>query len=212
MQASLYTGVMIVLEGWPIRAMVLIFGSLLPVIASITYGIAIFEGRAKPERMTRLLLTVITAVSVTSLWAGGDTSGVWLALVAFIQSVGILGLSIKRGVGGHSQLDILCLVLCFMGVLLWLTLGRPWIGVWVSILTDCIAVVPALHKTIRLPHTEPALFYGLDVIAGLLIMSVGPFTLQAIAFPLYIATINLIFVVAIMWPRKVSDRRLTLSE
>lgn len=180
----------------------LIIGLLLPVYASTAYMVSIVKGSTRPHRMTRFLLLVITAVMTLSLWASGDTSGVWLALVSFIQAVSIFGLSLWRGMGGGDRLDIACLLLCLAGVALWLLADLPWVGLAASIAADTIAMIPALRKTIRLPHTELALFYALDTVAGLLILAAGPRTPLAMAFPLYIAVINAAFVLAICWPRR----------
>jgi hypothetical protein len=95
-----------------------------------------------------------------------------------------------------------CLTLCVAGIGLWIISDRPWVGLLASITADCIAVVPALRKTIRLPHTELVWFYALDAVAGLVIVCAGPFTAVALVFPAYIALINAVFVLAIVWPRR----------
>jgi hypothetical protein len=184
------------------RIALLILGSGLPVLASLTYIISIVRGQTRPQRMTRFLLVIITLLMAASLWLAGDTSGVWLALVSFVQAVVIFGVSLKRGMGGTSRLDWTCLGLCLAGLALWLLAGWPWFGLLASIVADAVAMVPALRKTMRWPHTELTLFYAIDVFAGLAIVLAGPLTLQAIVFPAYIALINLVFVIAIRWPRR----------
>jgi hypothetical protein len=183
------------------RTTLLIIGSLLPLISAVVYMVSIVRGNSRPERMTRFLLLVITGVMTASLWAAGDTSGLWLALVSFLQSLAIWVLAFKWGMGGRDRLDMICLVLCFAGVVIWLGSDQPWIGLLASILADLIACIPSLRKTIRWPHTELMAFYLFDTIAGVAILLAGPFTLEAMVFPLYIAAINLAYVVAIKWPR-----------
>ena len=180
----------------------LLIGSLLPVLSSVTYAVSIVRGRSKPHRMTRFLLMLITALMLLSLLANHDRSGVWLALVSFIQAVGLWILSLRRGMGGRSTLDIACLLLCMLGLICWLVFGRAWIGLCAAIFADVIACTPALRKTIRWPHTEQGLFYFLDIFAGLFIILAGPFTAKAMVFPLYIALINAVFACAIWVPRR----------
>lgn len=184
------------------RESLLIIGLLLPLAATAAYTGSILKGKSLPQRMTRFLLVVITAVMTGSLWANGDTSGLWLALTSFLQSIFLWVLSFKYGLGGRDTLDMICLVLCLAGLGLWLIADEPWIGLLASIAADAIAMVPALRKTIRLPHTEMALFYAIDTMAGLAIMFAGPLTLEAIVFPVYIAVINFAFVAVIKWPRR----------
>lgn len=184
------------------RTMLLIVGSLLPVISAVAYTVSIVKGNTRPERMTRFLLLVITGVMTVSLWASGDISGLWLALVSFLQSLLIWGLSFKWGMGGRNRLDVICLILCSLGILFWLWADQPLVGLISSIVVDLIACLPSLRKTILFPHTELMSFYLLDAIAGVVILLAGPFTVGAMVFPIYIAAINFAFVIAIKWPRK----------
>jgi hypothetical protein len=184
------------------RELLLILGSVLPLIGTVFYTGSILKGHSIPQRMTRFLLVVITGVMTGALWAGGDTSGLWLALTSFLQSLFLWFLSFKHGIGGRDRLDMICLVLCLAGLALWLVVDQPWIGLLASIAADAIAMVPALRKTIRLPHTEMTTFYAVDTVAGLAIMFAGPLTLEAMLFPAYIAVINFAFVLAIKWPRR----------
>jgi hypothetical protein len=158
--------------------------------------------------MTRFLLVLITILSVATLWAAGDTSGLWLAMASCVEAILVFVLSLKYGMGGRDRLDGACLALCIGGVALWLLSDKPLVGLAASIAADFIASLPALRKTIRLPHTELALFYALGAVAGLMIVLAGPFTLQAMVFPAYIASIDFAFVVAIVQSR----RRLALRE
>jgi hypothetical protein len=176
------------------RTVLLIIGSLLPVISTVVYIVSILRGYSKPQRMTRLLMVVISLVSFVALWAVHDTSGIWLALVSLIQAVVLWQLSFKKGIGGSSRLDWACLVLCFMGVLLWLAWGESLLGLLASIVADMIACIPSLHKTIRMPRTESMAFYALDTVAGALILAAGPFNWEAMLFPAYIVVINAAFV------------------
>jgi hypothetical protein len=184
------------------RTATLIVAVLLPVISSGVYIYSIVMGNTRPQRMTRLLLLAITAISYGALVAHGDTSGVWLALVSFIQAGVIWLLALKYGIGGADKLDILCLVLCMVGVVYWVLSGQSLAGLVASIVADCIAVIPALRKTIRLPHTELTLFYALDALAAALVLAVGPYTWQASMFPGYLLVINMAFVFAIRKGRR----------
>jgi hypothetical protein len=184
------------------RTILLVAGSLLAILSAAMYVISILERKSKPQRMTRFLMVVITALMVGPLWVAGDTSGVWLALTSFLQAVLVLVLTFRYGMGGRSRLDMLCVVLCCVGMICWLVSGQSWSGLVASVVADFVAVIPSLHKTVRLPHTELALFYILDVVAGVCILLAGPFTLEAMFFPVYVILINAVFVAAIQWPRK----------
>lgn len=193
------------------RNIYLIVGSLLPLVASWVYIASILRGASKPQRTTRLLLALITGLSFVSLWAGGDTSGVWLALISFVQAGVIYGLSLKYGMGGGDRLDFVCIVLCAVGVLAWVITGESVAGLIASIVADFIAIVPSLLKTWRLPHTEHWLFYGIDTVAAAFFIVAGPYDPLALAFPGYILLINAVFVVAIWRARLLRGLRKVLS-
>jgi len=169
-------------------------------VASLSYIAGILRGEVKPERMTRFLLAIITALSLVALVAGDDQSGVWLGLTSFIQSLAIGILSIRYGMGGTSRLDIACLGLCALGIGLWIVSGESLFGLAISVVADLVACVPSLVKTYRYPHTEQSLAYVLDMFAGVCIMAAGPFGWQALIFPGYLAVVNGVFVVLIAQP------------
>lgn len=171
--------------------------ALLPLIGGLAYIRSIFSGRTVPQRMTRLLMLLITGLSFGSLLADGDTSGVWLALASFAQAGIVWALSFRYGMGGRDKLDFICFCLCFAGIAVWWATGDALLGLLAFIAADFVAVLPALVKTIRLPHTELGLFYGLDVIAAALILLVGPYGWQAVLYPAYLLVINGVFVLAI---------------
>jgi len=175
---------------------------VLPFVSSLTYIVSILRGRARPQRMTRLLLVVITGLSFTALLVGQDRSGgFWLALTALIQAVVIWLLALKYGMGGRERLDWVCFGLCGLGVLLWLLFTQSLIGLLLSIAADCVAIVPSLRKTIKLPHTESLTFFAVDTVAGLLVLVAGPYTWRTALYPLYIAAINGVYVFVLLRPR-----------
>lgn len=183
------------------RNVLLVVGALLPVCSSISYIAGILRGEVQPERMTRFLLAVITALSLAALVAQGDTSGVWLGLTSFLQSATIGVLSIWYGMGGKSKLDMVCLGLCGVGLVLWLVSGESLFGLVVSVVADLVACVPSLVKTYALPHTEQALAYVLDALAGACILAAGPYGWQALLLPGYLLLINAVYVAFITQPR-----------
>jgi len=175
------------------RAGLLVIGSILPMIGVVPYLIDIIRGPVRPQRMTRFLLLVITGLSFVSLLAGHDHSGVWLALASFMESLILWIVSLWRGIGGRGRLDEICLVLCMVGVAWWIVSGESLTGLVISIVADLVASVPSLVKTVRLPHTETPLFYGLGTVAGVCVALAGPYTWRALLLPLYLAIINAAF-------------------
>lgn len=183
------------------QQIILIVGAVLPLVSSWVYIASILRGHTKPQRTTRFLMALITGMSFFALLAAGDMSGMWLALTSFVQSLVIFCLALRWGIGGRNWLDVVCIVLCVTGIVAWLRADEPVVGLVAAIVADFIAIIPALVKTWRLPHTETVWFFVLDGLAGLLIIVAGPHDAFSLAYPAYILLANAIFVVAILRPR-----------
>lgn len=183
------------------RNIFLIAGTISPLISSAVYVHAIFARNVRPQRMTRLLMMLISALSFAALAARHDVPGALLAFTSFLPAIVLWVVSLKRGMGGSDPLDYVCLALCCVGSVLWLVSGDSFLGLVLSVIADIVACVPSLVKTIKLPHTEIASYYLIDVIAGGFIALVAVPTLSGLLYPLYLAAINGAFVVAIVWPR-----------
>lgn len=183
------------------RNIFLILGTILPLISSAVYVHAIFARGVRPQRMTRLLMMVITALSFAALAVAHDVPGALLAFTSFLPAIVLWVVSLKRGMGGSDPLDYICLALCCVGLALWLVSGDSFLGLVLSVVADVVACVPSFIKTIKLPHTEIASYYLIDVIAGGFIALVATPSLNGLLYPVYLAAINGAFVVAIVWAR-----------
>jgi len=184
------------------RILLIFLSSTLALISPIIYARSILRGEARPHRTTRFVLLLITALSTASLIAQHNTVAVWLAGVSMLQAILIFYLSIKRGMGGWSPADILCLVIALIGITAWQTTSNPLLGLYFSILADFVGMVPALIKTHKLPHTENVWFFGLDTVAGLFtLLAVESFVTAQTAYPIYIIIINAVMVFLILRPK-----------
>jgi len=179
----------------------IVISSLLALISPIVYSIAIFKGEAKPHRTTRLVLLLITSLTTASLFAQKNQVAIYLAGVSTIQSIMIFTLSLKRGMGGWSKTDMLCLFIALIGIALWRITENPVVALYCAIGADFTGMVPALAKTYKFPKTEVWTFYLLDVFAAFFILlALETWTLQEYSYPIYIMLINLVMVILIVRP------------
>jgi hypothetical protein len=161
--------------------------------------------------MTRFLLLALGVVSWAALVASHDQAGVWLAFVSLVQAIVLWLLSLQRGIGGRDPLDWWCLVLCAIGIILWLLSRESMFGLCMSIVADTVACIPSLRKAWRLPHTESATFYWLDVFASICIVAAAPLRWQAQLYPVYLAAVNTVFGLAI-WHGSWQLRKITPTD
>ena len=181
----------------------IIISSILAIISPIIYSIAIIKGKAKPHRTTRFILLIITSLTTASLLAQHNDVAIWLAAVSTFQSVMLFSLSMKKGMGGWSKSDIICLIMAIVGIVLWQITKNPVIALYFAIAADFMGMVPAIIKTYRWPQTEVWSFFILDVFAAIFSMlALKQWAVTDYSYPLYIMLINLFMVVLIIVPRK----------
>jgi hypothetical protein len=174
-----------------IKQIFLYISILLGFITPIIGVRSILKGEYKPQRITRLLLFIVTFIFVSTLFFQGDRIGLFLAIPSFIGSTVIFILSIKYGVGGRSKMDIITLVGALLSLLVWKVTDNPTLGLYASILTDFIGFSPTLVKSYKEPYTESYLFYGCDLIASFFnLLALKSYLMMDLAFPLYIFIVN----------------------
>lgn len=177
----------------------LIWASNILVFSSyLIYEWAMVKGKAKPHRTTRFVLFLITTLGFLSLYAQGDRVVVWFLGICSIQSLVMLIMSLKYGMGGWAKIDIMCLIIALSGIVLWKVTDNPALGLYAAVTADLFGMVPALIKTYKLPDTEFWLSYVFDLssitLTGLAIRNGG---FNDYLYPVYLLLVNGIMMILI---------------
>src|SRR4051794_28360732 len=101
---------------------------VLQVLSYLPYLRDIASGTTTPHRGTWGIWCTLSLIVLLSQRADG---GAWSLLMAGAQLLGtlvILALSIRRGVGGTSRIEILLLLIAAAGVLGWYASGNPTVA------------------------------------------------------------------------------------
>ena len=168
---------------------------ILEILAYLFYIKAIFAGKAKPHRTTRIVLLILSTLATASLIAQGNLVAVWLAGVFAFFSLIIFLLSVRYGMGGWDKIDIISLVIALIGITIWKVTNNPSLALYSVVIADFTGMVPTLLKTYHQPRTEVWYFFFLAALGALLnLMAVQTWTLQQYAYPLYIFLINVVMV------------------
>jgi hypothetical protein len=180
----------------------------------------IIRGKAVPARSARIMFTVLMIIA---LFQQRHLGSGWALAVTFGEAAGslaILGLALKRGVGGLSRFDVGCYVLLVASVVLWVTTKNTFLALHLTVLADITAFAPTLAKTWRWPESETPLFFTAGIIAPVLsVQAEGSFSYAVILFPMYLALVNGIEVALIyrksfilfVWLRELIWRRFQLT-
>lgn len=169
----------------------------------------ICKGEFRPQRMTRFLIFLISLLFVGTLFAQNDRNGIFIAGAQLIGSLIIFILSLKRGIGGKSTMDIVVFIMTILSLSIWQTTNNPVLGLALSIVTDIVAFSPTLIKTWNLPHTEEWKFYMSDVVASTFsIFSIHNYNYKNLVFPFYILIINTAMVLMINVRKKILNKKM----
>lgn len=165
---------------------------------------AIFQGKFKPQRMTRLLILILSIITFASLIVQWSSVALYLSAIQLFWCILYFILSLRRGMGGMSRLDIF-IFLCTVAIgCIWYTTGDSFLAMVLSVCTNFVAYIPTIVKTYHHPYTEIIPFYAFDVVAAILnfILIWSPFVIAA-TYTWYVFLINIIMLVLILSWRSV---------
>lgn len=127
---------------------------VLAVIQSVPYIVSIFHGETKPSRAAYTIWSVAEIVAISSYIAAGARTTIWFGLATALTAVIILALSIKRGMGGASSFDLICLFLSGLVIAAWIYTESPIVAVYASVGTTVLGYLPVIKKAHVMPETE----------------------------------------------------------
>jgi fumarate reductase subunit D len=157
--------------------------------ANIPYIIEIVQGKAKPERISWLLWTILGAVYFFSTIF--DTGATLFTLGELIAPVIILILAFKYGVGGKSRFDLISLAVALIALAILFSTTHVLLSLLLALFVDGIGAMLTIRKLRIDPTSESRAFWGLTAIAGVLaVISLEEFTVNALLFPVYVGLLS----------------------
>lgn len=166
------------------------FGALaacLGVISFLPYIFSILQGETRPHRTTYGIWSLIGLVEVLSYFASGARITVLLPLIYLLGEAAIFLLSIRRGMGGTSRLDIFCLAGAALGVVGWAVTDNPHVALYLSLSASFCGFLPTVKKTYLLPHTENNLSWTIASMAAMLnLLAVPHLAFDMFIYPVYL--------------------------
>ncbi len=177
--------------------------AILSIIMVIPYIHDILKQRAKPERASWLIWTVLGSIAFFSQWAKGATDSLWLTAGQTLGTVIVFLLSLKYGVGGLTKRDTRALIAACVGLALWYLTSEPLLALIFVIIIDCIGVYLTLLKIYHDPNSETRTMWLISGTSGIFgALAVGSFNPILLAYPLYIVIVNYTTVAAITLAKK----------
>ena len=174
---------------------------ILSLIGSLSYIKDIFRGKAKPNRVSWIFWTIAPFVGVYI----GYKSGVSIALLASTFTAGFTPLLVliatffnKSSYWEITKFDIICGMLSFFAIIIWVTTRNGVISISFAILADLFASIPTIIKSWKHSETETAFMYSLGILNQVIMfMIMTNFTFLNMAFPTYFVLTNLAVILGV---------------
>ena len=176
-----------------------LLGAMISILFAVPYIRGVVKGSVKPNRVTWIMWSVAPLIAAFVEISEGVG---WPALPVFIS--GFIPLLVftssftnQKAYWKLGPFDYACGAFSAMALLLWLVTSNPGIAIIFAIASDFIAGIPTIVKIWAMPGTENAYPFvaGLfNALTGIAAISVWEFS--AYAFPIYLAAINGMIIMA----------------
>jgi hypothetical protein len=164
-----------------------ILAGILQLVATGPYLRDVLRGTTTPQRSTWTIWMTLSLVVLSSQWASGASWSLILICGQVISCGGIFLLSLRRGVGGVSPLELALLGIAALGVVGWQVADDPTVATCSVVAADLIAVALMLPKTFRNPRSETLETYVIGVVSTVFaVVAVGSGDASLLIYPLYL--------------------------
>ena len=164
-----------------------VVAAVLVIVAVVPYLADIVRGKTKPNIVSWFTWTILTGIATGAAFAGGATHTALLTLANTISTGLVVVLGLRFGIAKFSYFDAFCQLGASVGLVLWLVLDSPAIGVIVSVAIDFIAGLATLRHAWTDPSEETWQTYFVGAVAAALtVASITHFSLVSLLYPVYI--------------------------
>lgn len=168
------------------RAIAGVAAALVSLAGFVPYLAAAIRGRARPNRATWIIWTVVGGMLFASSRAAGAGPAAWLAASYTLGPFVTALVALRFGVGGWTRFDRACLAGALLGIGLWLATGSPTVALACFLAIDACGALPTVRKAARDPRSEDPLAWILFTGGNALdLLAVPRFTFGAAAFAIY---------------------------
>lgn len=170
------------------------FLPFITLIGVIMYIRSMFQGKAKPNRVSWLIWSFAPIISAAASFSNGEGWSILPTLLAGINPliIFIASFLVKDAYWKISKLDYICGAFSVIALVLWLVTKEPTLAVFFAILSDGLAAVPTVIKSWKNPESESPYIYTLGIISSLTaFFTVKEYNFTGLGFQIYLILINI---------------------
>lgn len=178
---------------------------ILSLLSPISYTKSMLAGKAKPHRVTRLIVWLASVAGLLGVLHSSNKAGIIFAAIFFARASYLLLMAMFFGTGGTTKLDKACLVIGVAALLVYAITGSGLLAISFGILSDLVGYVPTFVKTWHQPKSEDPLFFAIEGLASFLaIIAISELRVD-ILFPIYF-TLSAATVVFLIYRKQLFSR------
>jgi hypothetical protein len=184
-----------------------ILALILSIGANIPYIFDIVKGKAKPERISWLLWTLLgLTYYFSAVFSDGAT---FFTFGELIGPGAIFALSIKYGVGGKSRFDLVSLSVALIAFTMLFIFDGVLTGLILALLVDGIGAMLTIRKLVVDPTSESRSFWLISCFAALFaLMSLDSYNLETALFPVYVVMFSIVILILASSSKSLSSKNL----
>lgn len=183
-------------------------------LSYIPYYISIFQHKAKPQRTSWLVFSLISLIFLAAQISGkASISDLAFILAQTIAPIIVLILSIPFGVGGTSRRDKIALIFVAFSLVIWWLLKDPILSLFILIVIDATALSLTIIKMWEQPDSESLLFWAIGPFSSILgLIAIENKSLLNLMFPVYVLLATVVATATLVFAKKqISKRNEALS-
>lgn len=183
----------------------IIVSSLLTILSVFPYLADILKRKTKPRVVSWFTWATLSGIASAASFSDGQYAAAILSFCAFIECMAIVILGLKYGEKEFTVFDISCQIGAIVGLVLWFVFNSPAVAVLASITIDFIGALPTLKHAWQKPHEETWITFMLaGVGATFTVFAASSVRVTALAGPIYIVLINVVFTSILLSRHKIT--------
>jgi hypothetical protein len=148
------------------RSVVGVVSGLIALLAFVPYIWSCVKGATRPSRASWWIWTLVGAMTCASYYSAGARSSAWITLSYALGPLVIAIVSVRRGSGGFSGFDGVCVIAALAAALLWWGTGSPVVALVLLMVADTLGLLPTIRKTWKDPASESRLPWVLWLVSN----------------------------------------------
>lgn len=170
-------------------------------VALVPYIVDIFRNKTKPHIFTWAVWAIVTILAFIGQWQKGGGAGSWTTGVTGVITILIAFIALFKGSKDITKMDVAIFVGALIAIIPWYYTKDPTTSIVLLTIIDAFAFIPTIRKTLNDPQSETLMSYVLHAIRhSLSIVALANYNLATYFYPLVLAVMNVIVILAIIKP------------